>query len=128
MLETTIYPEYETAASTDINGFENVTYTDFRISIHVNALSIFQMILLTIGAIGNILILVVLRESKDHLQPVTLTLVKHQSVTDACVCVTLIVQTIIPRFWTSGYYYLDVVLCHLMHSYGLYILSLTSLF
>ena len=97
--ETTIYTEYETAASESENSTFN--FKDFGVSIRVDALGIFQIILLTVGVIGNILILVVLRQGKGHLQPVTLTLVKHQSEIDAFVCVTLTVHIVIPKFWVS---------------------------
>ena len=123
--ETTIHTEYETSTSTDTSKFENLTNIDFGLTIHVDAFDAFQIILLTIGVIGNILILVVLLQSKGHLQLVTLTLVKHQSVIDAFVCVTLTVRIVIPRYWTSGFYYIDVFLCHLFHTDGEYFYRLS---
>ena len=110
------YTEYET---TDITEIQNGTNASIKLDIYGGL----QLIFLAIGIIGNILILVVLHKSKGHLQPVTSTLVKHQSVIDAMVCITRIGNMIIRIPWVSGVYAVDVFLCHVFHTFGKHVLS-----
>ena len=112
------HTDYQTMDITDI---QNVTNTYHKPSINLNIYGGLQLMFLTIGIIGNILILVVLHKSKGHLQAMTLTLVKHQSVIDTMVCITRIGHIIIQRPWISGVQILDVFLCHVFHSFGKYI-------
>ena len=113
---------------TTVSSDDEHTSTDVTEVTHYNATNIsmdlpglyggLQLFILIIGVIGNILILVVLHKSKGHLQPMTLALVKHQSVIDAVVCFIQIGYIIIPSLWVSGIRGLDVCLCHLFHTFG----------
>ena len=116
--DNTEYGSSNDYGATGTTGFNNATGLYSPIAIEVDIYDCLQIILLCIGIIGNILILVVLNKNKGHLQPVTLTLVKHQSVIDALVCVTLIAHLVIPRYWNSGIFALDSILCFLFHSEG----------
>ena len=116
------YTEYETTDITEIQNGTNVSNVSIKLDIYGGL----QLIFLAIGIIGNILILVVLHKSKGHLQPVTSTLVKHQSVIDAMVCITRIGHIIFHRPWVSGVYAFDVFFCHVFHTFGKYFFLTTD--
>lgn len=82
-------------------------------------LNIMQLITTTIGVIVNVGTLITLWKNGGAFSKKVKFLFHHQSFADATVSVIIGLRLCLPDLWLTGFYYLDVVVCYMWHSYYL---------
>lgn len=114
------YSERIDGNTTDID-FTSKSPTDYKeISTAAKILDNLQVTCTFIGTVTNLFSIVTLFSHYDGFSRVILTLLRHQTLIDFFVCAmatTLILQ---PFNWLTGFYYVDVVVCHVWHGQALY--------
>lgn len=85
----------------------------------------FKIILLIVGITANVIILVTLIFNGKPFFPSTRALLRHQSITDAWICLMTILILVDQSFWTTGNADLDMVICHVWHSQGAYWMAMS---
>ncbi len=79
-----------------------------------------QFAITTIGFITNIVTMVtLLTNGKRFYRPTRIVFVQ-QSVADALVCLIASLVIFQPFMWLTGYYYVDIILCHVWHGQALF--------
>lgn len=79
-----------------------------------------ELVMTIIGFFANIATLITLSKHGKRFGDTIASLLKHQSLIDAIVCVFAGIILISPANWVPGIYGLDTVICQLWHGQGLY--------
>ena len=74
-----------------------------------------QYVMTIIGALANLLTLVVLSKASSAFSPVYLYLLKSQAVMDFLICVFGTILVLQTPMWTTGNYAFDSLMCHIWH-------------
>ena len=79
-----------------------------------------QLVLTCIGYVGNKITFITLVKNGRMFSPGICLLLKHQALLDSAASAMGTILLLQPKFWKTGRYGFDVVLCHVWHSQGLY--------
>lgn len=84
------------------------------------ALDQFQLGMTIIGFFANTVTAITLVKNGRAFTPATLMLLVHQSCVDSITCGMASLLLVTPYYWVSGYYVIDILLCHAWHGQAVY--------
>lgn len=88
--------------------------------IWLQTFDIIQLTCIILGLLANIITLVTLfQNGKAFSRPIRI-LFRHQSLADSWVCLMAATIMLQPTLWLSGFYVLDIIICHAWHGQALY--------
>ena len=119
--------EEKTAASTVFGGINH----NYEIPAWIKVVDIIQTVCSFVGFTANCVTFVTLTRSSCGMGAAVRTLLRHQSVIDAIICLMAAIMVLAPPMWTSGNYRFDQLVCHIWHSqatyWDLYLISVWNL-
>lgn len=74
-----------------------------------------------IGTVANLFAIIALFSHHDGFSRAILTLLRHQTTVDFLVCAIASTLLLEPFNWLTGFYYVDVFVCHVWHGEALYL-------
>ena len=131
MVEITISTDLETFENTEMHSVESTTSRFGDNSTRETTLIVVQetwsivldrcqLALTFIGYLANKITFVTLVKNGRMFSPAICLLLKHQTLLDSGASAMGTILLLQPRFWKTGRYGLDVVVCHVWHSQGVY--------
>lgn len=79
-----------------------------------------QLVMTIIGFLANVATLITISKHGSRFGDTIASLLKHQSLVDAIICVFAVIILVSPPNWTPGIFVLDAILCQLWHSQAVY--------
>ena len=86
----------------------------------IQAVDITQAVASIVGFSANCLTFVTLTRRNCGMGSAIRTLLRHQSVVDAVVCLLAAILVLAPPMWRTGNYIVDLIFCHIWHSQIVY--------
>ena len=86
----------------------------------IKVVDITQTVCSFVGFTANCVTFITLTRSSCGIGAASRTLLRHQSVIDAIICLMAAIMVLAPPMWTSGNYILNIFVCHVWHSQIIY--------